>query len=205
MWWLAVDEARWARLGEDLQPGGRAAPPGPIRIVQQFLNTSNHEVGHELDKLRTPDRARQWLAAHGLLQPSDTVSEEELEALCAFRDALREYLLAPSPGAARTTRLAALNTASARAPLAVTFDEPPASLRLVPAARGIDRAIGHILAAVHAAASSGQLARLKGCGQCGWAFFDRSKNRSGTWCAMAVCGNRLKNRSLRARKKARGA
>lgn len=40
--------------------------------------------------------------------------------------------------------------------------------------------------------------RLKICGNCGWLFLDRSKNRSRTWCDMAVCGNRIKaNRHYR--------
>ena len=34
--------------------------------------------------------------------------------------------------------------------------------------------------------------RMKICGNCGWLFIDRSKNRSRTWCDMAVCGNRVK-------------
>ena len=34
--------------------------------------------------------------------------------------------------------------------------------------------------------------RMKICGNCGWLFIDRSKNRSRTWCDMAVCGNRAK-------------
>ncbi|MGO4438511.1 CGNR zinc finger domain-containing protein [Rhizobium sp. RAF56] len=34
--------------------------------------------------------------------------------------------------------------------------------------------------------------RTKICNNCGWLFVDRSKNRSRTWCDMAVCGNRAK-------------
>lgn len=34
--------------------------------------------------------------------------------------------------------------------------------------------------------------RLKICPNCGWLFLDRSRNRSRTWCDMAVCGNRMK-------------
>jgi predicted RNA-binding Zn ribbon-like protein len=34
--------------------------------------------------------------------------------------------------------------------------------------------------------------RLKSCPACGWLFHDVSKNRSRTWCDMAVCGNRAK-------------
>lgn len=43
--------------------------------------------------------------------------------------------------------------------------------------------------------------RMKICGNCGWLFLDRSKNRSRTWCDMAVCGNRAKaSRHYRRRK-----
>ncbi len=34
--------------------------------------------------------------------------------------------------------------------------------------------------------------RMNICGNCGWLFVDRSKNRSRSWCDMAVCGNRAK-------------
>ncbi|MGL3606668.1 CGNR zinc finger domain-containing protein [Rhizobium sp. G187] len=43
--------------------------------------------------------------------------------------------------------------------------------------------------------------RVKICGNCGWLFIDRSKNRSRSWCDMAVCGNRVKaNRHYHRRK-----
>jgi predicted RNA-binding Zn ribbon-like protein len=34
--------------------------------------------------------------------------------------------------------------------------------------------------------------RIRICGNCGWLFVDRSKNRSRIWCDMSVCGNRVK-------------
>lgn len=47
----------------------------------------------------------------------------------------------------------------------------------------------------------GQFERLKQCpgpnGDCGWLFFDRSKNNSRRWCEMSVCGNRVKVRRHR--------
>jgi predicted RNA-binding Zn ribbon-like protein len=36
---------------------------------------------------------------------------------------------------------------------------------------------------------------------CQWAFYDRSRNHGGTWCDMATCGNKLKNRDFRARRR----
>jgi predicted RNA-binding Zn ribbon-like protein len=41
---------------------------------------------------------------------------------------------------------------------------------------------------------TGDFERLKRCPghDCGWLFYDRSKNNSRRWCDMAVCGNREK-------------
>jgi hypothetical protein len=44
------------------------------------------------------------------------------------------------------------------------------------------------------------VAAVEGCRQCGYAFFDRSKNCSAVWCAMLICGNRTKNRAYRRRR-----
>ncbi|MBW3563024.1 MAG: CGNR zinc finger domain-containing protein, partial [Actinobacteria bacterium] len=43
--------------------------------------------------------------------------------------------------------------------------------------------------------------RLKVCRSdtCRWAFYDSSRNRSGKWCDMAVCGNRTKVANYRER------
>ena len=56
-----------------------------------------------------------------------------------------------------------------------------------------------MVAAVHAGMEEGAWERLKACtnGGCVWAFYDRSKNRSGRWCSMDICGNRIKTRTYR--------
>ena|SRR6266545_2717985 len=66
---------------------------------------------------------------------------------------------------------------------------------LEPARGGADRAVATLLGILHEAQLTGQWWRMKGCRQCGYAFFDRSKNRSAAWCAMSICGNRTKNRA----------
>jgi len=40
--------------------------------------------------------------------------------------------------------------------------------------------------------SESEVERIRICGNCGWLFIDRSKNRSRIWCDMSVCGNRVK-------------
>jgi predicted RNA-binding Zn ribbon-like protein len=60
-------------------------------------------------------------------------------------------------------------------------------------------AVGAVLAAAYAGIAEGTWPRLKACRNCHWAFYDTSKNRSGTWCSMQLCGNRLKTRRFRSR------
>jgi predicted RNA-binding Zn ribbon-like protein len=49
--------------------------------------------------------------------------------------------------------------------------------------------------------ATGASERIKQCPghDCGWLFFDNSKNNSRRWCDMAVCGNRSKAKAHRAR------
>jgi hypothetical protein len=62
-----------------------------------------------------------------------------------------------------------------------------------------DTVVGELLTIVAQAQADGTWQRMKACPACGWAFYDRSRNRSRTWCTMAICGNRAKARSYRAR------
>jgi predicted RNA-binding Zn ribbon-like protein len=72
---------------------------------------------------------------------------------------------------------------------------------LEPADRGVDGAVAVLLGILHEAQLTGAWSRMKGCRQCQYAFFDRSKNRSAAWCAMSICGNRTKNRAYYRRRR----
>lgn len=60
-----------------------------------------------------------------------------------------------------------------------------------------------LLLVVRDAQQDGTWPRLKTCGNSDhrWAFYDRSHSRRGVWCDMATCGNMIKNRNLRARRR----
>jgi len=81
--------------------------------------------------------------------------------------------------------------------------EKPAQKGL-PEAAGTAGALGHIVASVSDAMTDRTWFRLKACAdeRCRWAFYDQSKNRSGHWCSMEVCGNRSKARQFRRRQRA---
>jgi predicted RNA-binding Zn ribbon-like protein len=70
---------------------------------------------------------------------------------------------------------------------------------LEPAGLGAERTIAGLLAIVYDAMRRGEWSRLKACRKpnCRRAYYDRSKNGSGAWCSMAVCGNRMKAKRRR--------
>jgi len=63
-------------------------------------------------------------------------------------------------------------------------------------------ALDRVVAIALGAMLDGSWGRLKACRNCRWSFYDRSPNRSGTWCSMQLCGNRKKTRAYRRRKTA---
>jgi predicted RNA-binding Zn ribbon-like protein len=169
--------------------------PGELALIERFLNTANLEEG--TDEVADPAALAAWLGAAGLTPAGATFDEPDRERIVAFREALRELLLANHGGAPAPAAIATLDGA---ARLVVAFDAD-GSARLVPAEGGVDGVIGALLGIVARSQAEGTWSRLKACpaATCGWAFYDHSRNHSRTWCTMDVCGNRAKARSYRAR------
>jgi predicted RNA-binding Zn ribbon-like protein len=171
--------------------------PGRLELVRQFVNTSDIEEGW--DKLATPEGIEKWLAEHDL----PAAGRVDADAAARFIDArkgLRALLLANNGEPLDERAVARLNAVAERPALRVRFDAAgdPA---LESIGGGPDAALGTILAAAHASMEEGTWPRLKACRSdtCQWAFYDRSRNRSGKWCSMEVCGNRAKARTYRHR------
>ncbi|MGH2716895.1 MAG: CGNR zinc finger domain-containing protein, partial [Thermoleophilaceae bacterium] len=99
-------------------------------------------------------------------------------------------------------KVARLDRAVARAGVRMRF-RAGAEPALEPESAGVDGALGRLMAIVSGAVEQGGWVRLKACHRdpCFWAFYDRSKNRSGRWCKMEACGNIEKARAFRARQR----
>jgi predicted RNA-binding Zn ribbon-like protein len=198
-------EDRFALLRTRPDLSGRGLAPGPLAGVQAFVNTVDLEHGR--DVLATPAALGEWLVDAGLLAPGDPpAGEEDLRHAHALREALRALLLAnagdgPPPAEAGT----ALEAAADRAGLAVRFGD---RARLRATTPGTAGALGALVAIAYDAMAAGTWDRLKACPRerCHCAFYDRSRNRSGVWCNMAVCGSREKAAAYhrRVRSAARG-
>jgi predicted RNA-binding Zn ribbon-like protein len=195
-----MDERDKRRIGEQVEPGGRPKAPGRLELLQRFVNTHNHDLPSDWDRIGTKDKAKAWLREKGLVARSDRVSEADAARLRELREAIRALVVAnhggePAPAAARVVR-----EASRAARLHVAIDDA-GHTALEPELRGVDGAVASLLGILHEAQLTGHWLRMKGCRQCGYAFFDRSKNRSAAWCAMSICGNRTKNRAYYRRRR----
>jgi predicted RNA-binding Zn ribbon-like protein len=170
--------------------------PGRLGLLQRFLNTVAPETNQEM--LHSPQRLRAVLAELGLVSPSSPVTEDDLRQALELREALRALALANNGAPAEPDTERVVERAAAGA-LGIRFvDDIP---QLVGTEPGIAGALATLAAVVAEAAALGTWPRLKACPAeaCGWAFYDRSRNRSGLWCDSAVCGNRAKTRAYRRR------
>lgn len=146
-------------------------------LVVDFLNTLDIET--RLDLLDRPVAWSSWASDRGLVAGDPGLAR-------AARDSLRD-LIAGGPADLPAVSLTIAGPARRGA------------MRLVPAEP--EDATSAVLAAVVTLAAREGLDRFKLChaDTCREAFHDRSKNRSRTWCEMAVCGNRAKSRTHRSR------
>lgn len=198
---LVVMYAVRMELGTDrLEPGDRdPAPNAALHLLQDFVNTNDIEGG--TDALGTPARLHRWLVDRELVSPAESIAIDELRRTLEIREGLRGLGRANNGEPLDRGRLAALNRSANGIPVVISVQ--PDDWSLQPAARGVDAFLGNILAAFARSMADGSWSRVKACrnATCGWLFYDHSRNRSGTWCTMAICGNRMKSRSYRTRRR----
>src|SRR5262245_54816427 len=132
--------------------------PGPLRLVQDFVNTLDLESGH--DELARTWGLQDWLRERGLLAAGDQVGEDERRRAVEVREALRQLLLANGGEKLDPAVLEVLGRASRAGSLELRFVAGGGAV-LEPAEPGVAGALARILAVVHAAMLEGSWARLK--------------------------------------------
>jgi predicted RNA-binding Zn ribbon-like protein len=200
VWFEGMDEHDKRRVGEQIEPGGRRKAPGRLELLQRFVNSYNHDFPRDWDRIGTPEKAQAWLREKGLVAPGDRISDADVTRLIELREAIRALAIANHGGQPPAAATDAIRRASGAAELRVAIDDTGRTA-LEPRRSGVDGAVATLLGILHEAQLTGHWSRMKGCRKCGYAFFDRSKNRSAAWCAMSICGNRTKNRAYYRRRR----
>lgn len=185
---------------------GKSTPPAPhgLDLPIGFVNTRDVDAGTDL--LSSPAELGSWLSDAGLLavQAARANEGDHLRAI-ELREALRALMLTNNGAHLDGHAGPTLERAARRGELGVHFTDAGAP-SLLAAEQGVDGAVARVLVPIAQAFEDGSWQRVKACRapDCQWAFYDRSRNRSGVWCEMAVCGNRTKVRAYRERAPRRG-
>lgn len=171
--------------------------PGDLAAVQAFINSSDLE--QLKDDIATPAGLAGWLRERSLLRDGDAVNDADVTKALAIREGLRALAFANTGEELDRAAVDELNRVAAGIPIHIGLGVDDVSLHAE--CDGALGALGWIIATVYEAKVEGTWDRFKACRRdtCRWAFYDHSKNRSRTWCSMAVCGNRTKAQSYRER------
>lgn len=176
--------------------------------VFDFLNSQWRDwrgSGRQADLLDRPEWWAEFLARWGLPQLGvpDPGARQALGALRTRLRSLTEQLGAGDPltpdGLAQVNQVLALGPARRH----LSAGEEGLRLDLHPVAPGWDWVMAQIAASFAQVLVEGDVRRLKICHNpdCRWVYYDQSKNRARRWCDDSLCGNLMKVRRFRARRR----
>jgi predicted RNA-binding Zn ribbon-like protein len=167
-------------------------------LLVDFVNTRDIEEG--TDEIAEALGLTAWVAAHTgehLAPPGDG----EVARVHALREALRALLRANNGVEPAGSELEPLREAAERSRYRSAISAG-GEVQIVPARADLTGFEARLVLTLERLQAAGAWSRLKACTEetCQWAFFDTTRNRSRTWCAMEVCGNREKTRRYRSRR-----
>ena len=184
--------------------------PDPLANLYDFANSLDvrHFVHHgmqhrEADELAGPRELGAWMSRRGLLWTGAKITPAMFEAALDLRSCVLDYLQRdPADRRRAKDAVGALNRALQLFPLAVEAGHRGVVLR--PARSDALAGLSAVVGELYTASIDGTLGRLKMCAseECRRVFFDRSKPATRRWCMSSLCGNRMKTRAYRERRRA---
>ncbi|MGH2874766.1 MAG: CGNR zinc finger domain-containing protein [Solirubrobacteraceae bacterium] len=151
------------------------------------------------ERLRAPEDLGRWLVQAGITERAPAVSQRELEAARALRDAIYSAARSAGRGALAPDDVAEINRWAAAAPPCPQLNEhrrvhwaaaAPVQAALASLARdAIDLIAGPLARRVRECAAD----------DCALLFVDTSRPGRRRWCSMDGCGNRAKTKAYRRR------
>jgi predicted RNA-binding Zn ribbon-like protein len=178
-------------------------------LWDDFLNSDYHDwrgTGKSEDRLDKPDWIARWLREHGLPDPG-SLPPKEKEELKRLRSAMLGIVRSLVTGVpVLPGDLDRLNEALEAAPFVERVAEADGRFRVETAPVRMDW-IGiraRVAASFARMLEQGEPSRLRICDNpdCRWVYYDETKNRSKRYCDDKMCGNLMKVRRFRAKRKA---
>ena len=176
---------------------GPKVAPGRLKDIQALINT--WAVGQP-DQLATAASSHYWLASIGAWPLKSAPSTAEVKHLTRLRFHLRMHLLKRP----ETKHAGCLNGLLSSGAVSIAF-RPDSSIGFIHSGKRLDHAFSVLSDIIATHAGDGTWQRLKCCPECGWCYYDGTKNRSGKWCSMEACGSRMKSQRYRQRRKRESA
>jgi predicted RNA-binding Zn ribbon-like protein len=170
--------------------------------VQTFLNSRWDLTSNNEEELASPSAVSTWFVEHGLFDRRRALTESDRRRVLEVREGLRTMLFVNNGASEDPEVVARLNRALRAPRIYIQFagaDTP----EFKPRPRDLDGALALIATIVALSQLDGSWGRMKACRghDCGWAFYDHSRNQASSWCAMSVCGSRAKVRAYRKRRR----
>lgn len=177
-------------------------------LWDDFLNSEWRDWrggGGSEDRLDRPDWIELWLKDSGLPALAFP-NPEELASLKAFRELLLRIVRAYAAGGMpEEPDLERLNDALAEGPVIrrISFGEERWRLETVPVRKSWRQVTAEVAASFARTMAEGEASRIRICDNpdCLWVYYDDTRNRSKRYCDDKMCGNLMKVRRHRARKK----
>lgn len=163
-------------------------------LATSFTGTLSERHGNPVERIPTPRRLLDWLAAYGLVV--DACTPAQLDLARELRESIHVVATAAAAGqdALPAPAVDLINDHSSRGhATAFLTPEGKRHWQLGPAS-GLADALGVIAADAIAIISGERDGKLALCASpsCHAAFFDTSRSRTRRWCDMNTCGNREK-------------
>ena len=186
--------------------------PDALANVYDFANTLDlrrfvhHGVRHQTgDEIDSAEKLAAWMAQRGLLERGGRLTPAMFDAAIRLRASIREYLACqPLERHRHRGAIAMLNKAIEPFPITVEASSESDGMQLKAARKDALAGMSVIVAELYNGSANGTLSRLKMCAadECRRVFYDRSKPGTRRWCQAALCGNRMKTRAYRERRRA---
>lgn len=181
-------------------------------LWEDFINSywrdwRTGDKNKDRDKLDEEEWVSKWLKKHALLA-TQMPNDIELAQLKELRSLLWKWVQAIVQGeSVYGEMLEQLNPYMDKGPVTrrmVWENDGQAAIKLLPLHSGWEQVMAEIAASFAEALLEKEPARFRICENpaCLWVYYDDTRNRSKRYCDDKACGNLMKVRRFRARKKA---